>query len=85
MDKNSHITHYLVLILGLLTCFFLFMLFRNQPVSQMWVAAAGSVFYSTWGIMHGLLEQRLNRHIAFEYIVLSLFVFALLFISLSLK
>jgi hypothetical protein len=48
-------------------------------------AFSGCVFYSVWGIIHGLLEQRLNRHVAFEYISLSIFVFAMLFVSVSVK
>lgn len=43
------------------------------------------MFYTSWGIIHGLIEERLNWHIAFEYITMSLFVFALLFASLMLK
>ncbi len=85
MDKGAHITHYLILVLGLLICFLLFMLFRNDPNRQLWTAFAGCVFYSLWGIIHGLLEQRLNKHIAFEYVTLALFVFALLYASLSLR
>jgi len=85
MDKSTHLTHYLILVLGLSVCFFLFLFFRNDPNHQLWDAFAGCVFYSAWGIIHGLLEQRLNRHIAFEYITLALFVFALLYASLSLR
>lgn len=85
MDKATHLTHYLVLILGLLTCFFFFIFFKNDPNHQIWVAFAGCAFYSAWGIIHGLLEHRLNRHVAFEYITLALFVFALLYTSLSLR
>ncbi len=85
MGKSAHFLYYLILIFGLLTCFFFFMYYRNNPTSQMWAGFAGCFFYSAWGIIHGLLEERLNGHIAFEYITLSLFVFALLFVSLSLK
>jgi len=84
MDKSAHLYHYLVLIFGLLSSFFFFLYFRQNPTYQMLGAFAGCVFYSGWGIIHGLLEQRLNRHVAFEYISLSLFVFAMLFVSISL-
>ena len=84
MDKSSHLYHYLFLASGLLTSFFFFLYFNQNPVYQMLSALAGCAFYCTWGIIHGLLEQRLNRHIAFEYISLSLFVFAVLFVSIVL-
>jgi len=70
---------------GLLTALFFFLYFAHNPTYQMMSAAAGCVFYSAWGIMHGLLEQRLNKHVAFEYISLALFVFAMLFVSVTLK
>lgn len=85
MDKETHIYHYLFLIFGLLASFFFFINFRQNPGYQMLSALAGCVFYSVWGIMHGFLEQRINWHVALEYITLSLFVFALFFVSISLK
>ncbi|PIS22055.1 hypothetical protein COT50_04035 [candidate division WWE3 bacterium CG08_land_8_20_14_0_20_41_10] len=83
MDKSTHLYHYLFLVFGLLASLFFFLYFKN-PAYQTVSALAGCVFYSAWGIIHGLLEQRLNKHVAFEYISLSVFVFALLFVSLSL-
>jgi hypothetical protein len=85
MSSQAHFTHYLVLVFGLLACLFFFLYFRNNPTYQMGCAVAGCVFYSAWGIIHGLLEERMSWHIAFEYITLSLFVFALLFVSISLR
>jgi len=85
MDRSTHLYHYLFLTFGLLASFFFFLYFSQNPTYQLLSALAGCVFYSAWGIIHGLLEQRLNKHVAFEYISLSLFVFALLFVSVSLK
>lgn len=85
MDRDTHVYHYLILIFGLLASFFFFLFFRQNPSYQIISALGGCVFYSIWGILHGLLEERLNLHIALEYITLSLFVFALFFVSLSLK
>jgi len=84
MDRSSHLYHYLILAFGLLSSFFFFLYFYQNPTYQMVSAFFGCVFYSSWGIIHGLLEQRLNRHVMFEYISLSLFVFAMLFVSISL-
>jgi len=85
MSKSAHLYHYLLLAFGLLVSLFFFLNFRQNPTYQMTSALFGCLFYSFWGIMHGFLEQRLTWHIAFEYITLSLFVFSLLFISVSLK
>jgi|GEM_PF-5519763 hypothetical protein len=82
--NTTHLYHYLVLVLGLLACFLLFLYFGGNPTYQLASALAGCVFYSAWGIIHGLTEQRLNRHIAFEYLALALFGFAVLFVSVAL-
>lgn len=85
MNDTKHLTHYFVLITGLLITFVLFLLFRNDPNHQLIIGSAGCLFYALWGIIHGLSEHRLNKHVAFEYISMSLFVFALIYVSLSLR
>jgi len=85
VTENSHITHFLLLILGLATCLFFFMYFRQNTLYQMVFATIGCLYYSLWGIMHGRLEQRLNRHIALEYIAVSAFILSLIFVAVSFK
>jgi len=85
MSKTAHLYHYLGLIFGLAVSLFLFLYFNQNHMYQLAAAAFGCVFYGVWGIMHGLAEQRLTKHVAFEYVALALFVFALVFVSISLK
>lgn len=85
MDKSSHLYHYLVLILGLSLSLVFFFYFRQNPPYQLLGMVCGCIFYSAWGIIHGLSEQRMSWHVALEYITLSLFVFALFFVTVSLK
>lgn len=82
-DKERHLLHYLILVLGLLVTVFLFVFFRYDNEWQIWISFFGSVFYAAWGIIHHAVEDRLTKSIALEYVLLSSFVFLVTFTALS--
>jgi len=84
-DSGKHGLHYLVLVLGLLVSAFFFVYFKHNSTGQVLSAALGSVYYTFWGISHHLLENRLTKLIALEYILVGVFVFFLLFATISLQ
>ena len=81
--KGYKIIEYTVLILGALGFFVLFWLFRHDPLTLMKFAGLAAIFYAMWGIFHHLIENRLTLEIALEYILISIFVFMLVFTALS--
>lgn len=76
--SKQDITHYLVLVLGLIVFSVVFVVFKFQQVTQAYIAFFGSLFYAAWGILHHALEGRLNKVVALEYILLSALVFILI-------
>ena len=84
MQINTHdIIHYFVLVFGLLMFFLAFVLFRYQPITQIYIAFFGSLFYAGWGIVHHAAEGRLTRKIALEYVLLALLIFVLIIAVLN--
>lgn len=79
---HNHFIHYSILVGGLAVIGFLIMLFRYDPFKQAGAVLAGSIFYSSWGIIHHAIEGRLTKLIALEYVLLSLLAFVVIFAAL---
>lgn len=77
-NHDNHITHYLVLFVGLFFFVSLFILFRHNSVLQMVMGISGSLFYMLWGVIHHALEGRLTKPVIAEYILFGLLVIILL-------
>ncbi len=83
-DKERHLLHYLILVLGLILFALLLIFFKHNTLIQLLVTGLCSVFYASWGIMHHAVENRLTKAIAFEYILIGGFVFLVIFTALNL-
>ena len=82
-EKEHHLVQYLVLLMGLGVLFFLFVVFMNNHDILKVVSGSGSIFYVLWGLSHHAAEGRLNKLIAFEYILVGSLAFLILFTALS--
>jgi hypothetical protein len=83
-QKNLHLLHYLALYVGLSVILVLFIVFRHNYTTQLILAAVGSVYYMLWGIIHHVLEKRINRLLVLEYILFGLLAFVLVYTALNL-
>ncbi|HSX39228.1 MAG TPA: hypothetical protein VLI92_01420 [Candidatus Saccharimonadales bacterium] len=83
-DNEKHLTHYLILLLGLVVFIYLFVLFKYETRWQLVIAAFASGFYALWGIIHHAVEKRLDKWIALEYLLIAGFVFLVVYTALSL-
>lgn len=81
--KGYKIIEFTVLLLGATLFFVLFWVFRHDRITMIKLAGVAAVFYSMWGIFHHLVEDRLSLDIVLEYILISIFVFMLVFTALS--
>ena len=84
MLQLKHIKHYLILVLGLLVSFVVFILVKFNPAYQFSALAGGVLYYVLWGIIHHRLEGRFDFSIIFEYILVGgivLFLYFLLLIA----
>ena len=84
MNSDKHLTYYIVLFSGLIIFILLFLLFRYNSTVQIIVGALGSCFYIVWGIIHHVLEGRLTRQVALEYVLFGGLAFVLLLTALNL-
>jgi hypothetical protein len=82
-EDERHFIEYLTLLVGLTMFFGLFIGFRHSKEALKIISGAGTVFYIVWGLAHHAVEGRLNKFIAFEYILFGSVVFLLLFTVLS--
>jgi hypothetical protein len=80
---EKELVEYIVLFVGLLAVFILFVLYRYDFNSLRLIALLGSVFYLFWGIFHHVAADRLNKTIVIEYLVISLMVYLLFHLVLS--
>jgi len=83
-DELKHVTHYLVLFIGLLVFVFLFSVYSHNKNAKALIGFSFSVFYILWGIIHHALDGRLSKLIILEYVLVGLFVFCLFFVALGL-
>ncbi len=83
MEERKHLSHYLVLVLGLCAGLISFLLFRYDSSIQMYSIVGMVAFYILWGIIHHYLEDRVTPHIVWEYILLGCVI--LLLYSLVLR
>ena len=84
MGDTKHLVHYLVLIFGLLSCFFFFLLLRYNPTYQFYAVCAAVVWYLFWGIVHHYLENRVSIPIILEYLLVGGLVVLLFALMLNL-
>ena len=77
-DDERHFTHYMVLLIGLLLFFSLFILFRYNDSIQLVIGGLGCFFYVLWGVIHHALEHRLTRLVVIEYVLFGGLMFLLL-------
>ncbi len=70
MNEDSHITHLLILCLGILLSLFFFAYFRYNHIYQFYSVIVGVVYYIAWGFIHHLLEDRLSFPIIMEYVLI---------------
>lgn len=76
--QDDHITHYMVLFVGLFVFVSLFVLFRYNGLLQFGVGVLGCVFYVAWGVLHHVLERRLTKLVLLEYVLFAFLVALLL-------
>ncbi len=77
-EHDSHLTHYIFLVLGLIVLGGLFVLFRYNPTLQILIGGVGTVFYIIWGILHHALEDRVTGLVVVEYVVFGTLAFLLM-------
>lgn len=82
--KDSHIFHYITLVLGLLIFLIALIFFEYNTFHIQIVLGLASLFYFCWGIMHHAVEGRLTKHIVLEYLLFSLLVFIIATVALQL-
>ena len=82
-NLKEHFIEYLVLFVAAIVFVILFALLRFNKNALMVLSGFGSLFYILWGIIHHAIRGRLNRMIAYEYILFGLLIFLLLFTVLS--
>lgn len=83
-EQDRHLIHYLILLVGISVCAFLFVFFNHLVSTQIIVAAAGCLYYVLWGIIHHSVEGRLTTMITLEYVLIGSLVFLLFFSALYL-
>lgn len=84
MLKHSHITHYILLAVGLCVAFGFVFLLRYSPSYQFYAVVSGVLFYLSWGIIHHYIEGRLSLHIFGEYALIGALVTLLFAMMLKL-
>jgi len=82
MPHRTHLTHYLVLALILLSGLGLFLVFRWQPHRQLLTVVVTVVGYVTWGVIHHKLEDRLSAGVILEYLLVGGVVICLFSLNL---
>lgn len=85
MHEEKHVKHYLLLVVGIFVVAILFVFFKYNLEVQSILAFIGSLYYILWGIIHHIIERRITKLIALEYILVGVFVFALIFTALRLS
>lgn len=82
-EKERHLIEYLIFIAFGLALIVAFILMRDNRGALIVISGLGSLLYILWGIIHRIRENRLNKEIILEYVLLGSFVFLLLFTALS--
>ena len=82
-NLKEHFIEYLVLFIAVIAFVILFAVLRFNKNALMILSGFGSLFYILWGIIHHAIRGRLNRMIAYEYILFGILIFLLLFTVLS--
>jgi uncharacterized membrane protein len=85
MHEEKHVKHYLLLVVGIFVVAILFVFFKYNLEVQSILAFIGSLYYILWGIIHHIIERRITKLIALEYILVGVFVFVLIFTALRLS
>ncbi len=81
--KGYKIIEHTVLVLGIIVIGILFYQFRFDKSALIVLMAIAAIFYSFWGMVHHLIEERLTVDVALEYILIGLFVFILVLTAIS--
>jgi hypothetical protein len=81
--QERDLIEHIVLLVGLAVFFCLLFIFRYDRLTLKIVALLGSMFYVGWGIIHHLIDGRLNRKVLLEYIFMGSFVFLLFYLVLG--
>jgi hypothetical protein len=76
--KDSHLSHYAFLIVGMALLGVFFVLFKYNTSIQIFIGLLGCIFYTFWGIFHHALEDRVTELVVFEYVLFSLVAFLLM-------
>ncbi|MFZ5424748.1 MAG: hypothetical protein ACOZAO_03005 [Patescibacteria group bacterium] len=79
---HKHLSHYILLVLGLVVTMLLFIYFKYNPAAQTIVAGVGALYYISWGLIHHGIEGRLDKAVLLEYVLFGIIVFALVFASI---
>jgi hypothetical protein len=82
-NLKEHFFEYLVLFVAAIAFVVLFAVLRFNKNALMELSGFASLFYILWGIIHHAIRGRLNRMIAYEYILFGVLIFLLLFTVLS--
>lgn len=84
-EEEKHLMHYFILFAGFALFSVIFILFKYNPMYQVYAGVALTLYYITWGAVHHKLEGRLNRLVLLEYVFVGTLVFLLLLFALKLK
>ena len=79
MKFTHHLSHFLVLFGILLFSFAGLIIFSYSKDFQVAIAAALSLSYVSWGIIHHYLHKDLHWEVAVEYLVVAALGFVLIF------
>ena len=82
-DIKENRVEYFILFVAILVFMFLVYRFRFNKEMLILLSGVGSALYVIWGVVHHLIRGKLNKNIAYEYILFGLLVFLLFFTVLS--
>ena len=83
MEHERHKIEYLILLTGLGIFLSLFIIYKDNRFLLKFISGFGSMFYILWGFIHHLLENRLTKLIALEYLLYGCLIFLILMAVLS--
>ncbi|OGC45179.1 hypothetical protein A2V49_00115 [candidate division WWE3 bacterium RBG_19FT_COMBO_34_6] len=81
--KDYKIFEYTFLLFAAISYVILFYLYRHDKNTEIIITALGCVIYSSWGVIHHKLENRLNLSIVMEYLFVSILVFLIVLVALN--
>ena len=72
-----------VLFVGIGITVFLLIFFKYDHTAQILVALLGCMYYVSWGIIHHALQERINKSIILEYVLVGTVMFILTLFMLT--